>query len=208
MKTSYPQPPSSPKILIAYYTSTGFTERIAAEIAHVVDFACDVEKIIESRPRRGWLGYLRCVYESIRKKCPPIVPADVELSDYDLVIVGTPIWAHHPASPIRTFLRDHASEIREVAFFCTYGGAGESDAFDEMSQLCGSPPITSLAITDTQIGDGSYSERLNEFVARMEKKPTGTEESTSGEAPAVVHSQKIQSIQRKQLDPVRPHLKS
>ena len=140
----------------------------------------------------------------MRKKCPGILPLDVDVSAYDLVIIGTPVWAHHAASPLRTFLRDQRSKIRRTAFFCTFGGAGEAGAFDEMARVSGKRAIATLAVTDTQIGDGSYSEKLNEFVASIEREVPYAAEPGKENIPAILHSQKIQSIRQERLGQPKP----
>jgi menaquinone-dependent protoporphyrinogen IX oxidase len=57
------------------------------------------------------------------------------MGEYDLVLIGTPIWACTMASPVRSFLQEYKEKLPRVAFFCTMGGDDASDTFSEMEDL-------------------------------------------------------------------------
>jgi len=151
-----------PRILVVYFSRTGHTRRIAEEIARRCD--ADVEGIEEARSRRGFFGYLRSAREAYKKVAVEIQPLRYAPSSYDVVVLGTPVWAGHLSSPMRAFLRAHAAEIASCALFCTLGGSGAERTLAEMAELLGRPPLATLAVTEGELKRSSYSPKLDELV--------------------------------------------
>jgi flavodoxin len=146
-------------MLVVYYTRTGHTEHVANELSKLL--GADIETIEEEKDREGWLGFLRSGYEAWRGKEAPILPDHLELEKYDLVIIGTPVWAGHIASPTRSFINKHARECKAFAFFCTMGGNDPGAALDDLKDLCGGhTPIAMLSISARELRGDRYSRRL------------------------------------------------
>jgi len=60
-------------------------------------------------------------------KKPPLKPYTFNASAYDLIILGTPVWAGTPAPPIETFISEIEIKGKKIALFvCHGGGAGKS----------------------------------------------------------------------------------
>jgi hypothetical protein len=62
--------------------------------------------------------FLHALDAIIRRK-PPIVQARHEVRDYDVIILGSPVWAADMATPMRSFLAREKGRISQAAFFCT-----------------------------------------------------------------------------------------
>jgi len=152
--------------LVIFYSRSGYTKLIG----NAIEIAChaDVEHI-KNGTRRGLIGYLRSGYEAMNKKMPDIKPVEKNLSQYRLIVVGTPVWAGNIASPVRTFITQYRDQLKDVAFFCTMGGSGADKVFEDMEQLCGKPPLATLAVTDDEIKPGSYQKKLDGFVNSLIK---------------------------------------
>ena len=54
-------------------------------------------------------------------KAPAIKEMDIDISKYDPIYVGTPIWFSTFAPPARTFLQSYDLKGKTVALFCTHG---------------------------------------------------------------------------------------
>jgi hypothetical protein len=71
-------------------------------------------------------GFLQSAIEARKKARPPIrcQPA-LDLKGYDLVVIGFPVWAGNPASPVNSLLAS-MSDVRgkRFALFSTSGGTG------------------------------------------------------------------------------------
>jgi flavodoxin len=149
------------KTLIVFYSRSGTTRRIAEALSAALK--CDLEEITEPRRRTGLLGYMRSLLEASRKRPSTIAPKKHEVSSYDLVVIGTPVWAWSLSSPVRAYLMATAGQLPEVAFFCTLGASGSENAFAQMMAVVGKKPRAVCAITQGEVLSGSYSDRLSAF---------------------------------------------
>jgi flavodoxin len=150
------------RTLVVYFSRSGFTKGIAEEIAK--RHGADLEDIKDTRPRSGLWGYLRSAREAFRKTLIPIQPAAKDPAGYELVVLGTPVWAGNVSSPMRAYLAAQRGRFKQVAFFCTQGGSGAEKVFVDMSELCARRPIASLALNDRDIKQGRYSAELDRFL--------------------------------------------
>jgi flavodoxin len=149
--------------LVVYYSRTGITAKVAREIASQCGAAIDVVR--EERSRAGRLGIARSILDSVTHRRPAICPAEKDPSDYDTVILGTPVWAGHMSAPIRSYLERYRDRLRRVGLFCTMGGADGQHALDEMAALAGKRPFAALALTDVDIQQGNHVGRLDALTA-------------------------------------------
>jgi flavodoxin len=153
------------KALIIFYSKTGNTRRIAEAIAALGNWP--TAEIHDVTSRRGAWGNMRCALESVLRIKPRIEFDAPVLSSFDLVIIGTPVWAGHIASPVRSLLSMHRESLQRVAFFCTCGSTKPGTVFDQLSEASGKTPISMLAISDSDLKAGAYHAKLNEFVKAL-----------------------------------------
>jgi hypothetical protein len=64
--------------------------------------------------------------------------------------------------------------LPDVAFFCTFGGAGSASAFTQMQGIAGKTPRALCAITAGEVSSGSYRECVSEFAKALEPSPSAT----------------------------------
>lgn len=154
------------KTLVVHYSVSGHTRQIAHEIAE--QCGADQDEIREAQPREGPLAYLRLAWQAMRRAAASILPAAKDPGDYDLVVIGTPIWMHALTPPVRAYVRQNAARLKRVAFFCTEGGKGDQKAFDEMSQICGKSPQATLVVKEKDLLPSTVHARpLREFVTQL-----------------------------------------
>ena len=154
--------------LVVYFSRTGNTKGVAEAIA--TELGADIEQIEESAKRTGFFGYLQSVRESVFKKAAPIQAINSDLSHYNLIIIGSPVWCWSLTSPVRSFLVDHSSDFKSVAFFCTEGGKGGQGVFEEMAKLCGKTPQSTLEVTESDIRNGEDKLKLKTFVQTLSQR--------------------------------------
>jgi flavodoxin len=155
------------KILVVYYSRTGHARRIAQELA--ARCGADLEGIHDPTKRAGVFGFLRCAIEAIREKLAPIAPATTDVGSYDLVVLGTPVWASHVSSPMRSFVRAHTAELKRIAVFCTQGGNGGPKVLAEIAALCGKEAVATLVLNEADIEKKRYAAQLEGFAAAIAK---------------------------------------
>ena len=151
------------RILVVYYSRSGHTEFVARQLA--ARCHAELERIQDRSPRQGVVGYLRSSLEAVLGLRPGIERGHRRPGDYDLVIVGTPVWFWGVASPVRTWVHRHRAELNNVAVFCTCGGSGHAKALDDLEALCGHPALARLALTERAVPQCQRDPALSEAAA-------------------------------------------
>lgn len=131
-------------ILVTYYSKTGNTRKVAEEISRVL--GGDLDEIKDSK---NWEGPSRILSGSLSAllKRKTEISTGKDPSGYDLVVVGTPVWAGRPAPAVRTYLSKN--KLNKVAFFCTCG-SHPAKTFDVMEELS-SRPLAKLSIKEREL---------------------------------------------------------
>ena len=153
------------KILVVYYSRTGTTKKVAETIAS--DLKCDSEEIIDTKNRSGFWGYLKSGRDAMKKRLTILEPIKKNPASYDLVVIGTPIWAWAVSAPVRTYIVQNADKFKKVAFFCTMGGSGDIKAFKEMESISGKTAIASLGLRQSDVKNDSYKGKVDKFIEEI-----------------------------------------
>lgn len=88
---------------VIYYSYTGVTRRIAEGIRAAS--GCDLIEVRTKTPYSSFTAYTTGVLRSRRSACDPIEPGEIDVSGYDLLIIGTPVWAWKPSPAINAAVR-------------------------------------------------------------------------------------------------------
>ena len=121
----------APKILVTYYSQTSNTKAVAEEIAKKL--GADIEEIVAVNP---YDGDFNATIERGRQELeqgilPEIKPIAADISKYDVVFIGFPVWFGTYAPPISTFLENADLSGKKIVPFCTFGSGGlESSTAD------------------------------------------------------------------------------
>lgn len=108
-------------MLIVYFSHTGNTRTIAGYIHDTVK-----SDLVEIQTTDTYTDDYDTLLAQIREEvasgyCPPLTTNIENLSSYDVIFIGYPIWVETAAPPIRTFLTTHDLAGRTVVPFCTSG---------------------------------------------------------------------------------------
>lgn len=111
------------KILVAYFSATNNTKRVAEEIAQAT--GADIYRIeaaqgYSANPYDDKDLIQKEAYENLRPEVKAPLPAS-EMAKYDVIFVGSPIWWHQPAMVVCTFLESYDLSGKTVVPFFTYG---------------------------------------------------------------------------------------
>lgn len=123
------------KKLVVFFSYTGNTKKIAESIQKKLN--CD---ILEIKPVKPYSTDYKTVVDEEQnnessKKKPEIQSIDKDLSQYDEIIVGSPIWWYTIAPVIRTFLSENDLKGKIIKPFATNAGwLGRT--FQEIEKLC------------------------------------------------------------------------
>ena len=121
------------KVLVVYYSRTGNTQLVAEIIA--LALKAEVRRIEEGKERKGFISaYLFGGYSAIREKCSDIKPMDFNLEGYDLIFLGSPVWALKPAPAVNAFVSKANFKNKKVVLFFTMGGTNYKKAADILTK--------------------------------------------------------------------------
>ncbi len=154
------------RTLIVYYSRTGHTKQAALELAVQLD--ADVAEIRCPRYRKGSLRYLLAGYDSVQGRLPNIeIPPELN-ADYDLVVIGTPIWTSHPSLPIRALLTAKPDLPARVALLLVHGDHSPPQrAVEEIGALLPVPLEASLVLKSKDIKKQGPMLLVKPFAAQL-----------------------------------------
>ncbi len=153
------------KHLVVFYSRTGTTKKVAESIAK--NLKCDIEEIFDIKKRKGALGYLSAGKDGTFKRLTKIKELKKNISSYDIVVIGSPVWSFNLSSPIRTFISENRYKLKKAAFFITKGGSEGKKIFDEMEKISGKTPIAVFEITTKEVVNNRYDGKVKEFVDKI-----------------------------------------
>ena len=121
--------------IIVYFSYTGHTKMIEESIKKKLQ--CDILEIKPEKPYSR--DYELVVSEeqnnSSSNKTPEIENINIDLSKYDEIIIGTPVWWYTIAPVIRTFLKQNDLSNKKIIPFATNAG-WLGHTFQEIKDLC------------------------------------------------------------------------
>lgn len=124
------------KKLVAYFSASGVTKKVAEMISEVSGY-----ELYEIKPKQAYtkadLNWMdknsRSSVEMKDKKFrPEIITKDIEMSDYDEIILGFPIWWYVAPTIINTFLEVYDFLGKKITLFATSGGSGFGNTVSEL----------------------------------------------------------------------------
>lgn len=146
------------KVLVVFYSRTGNTAYVARKIAEELQNFSGHEVVTErieelkgEEGRKKIMGYLTSGFEAMKKKKSEILRPKHDPADFDLTIVGAPVWAWNVPPAIRSYCSRFLSGASRVSFFCTMGGSGDRRSFTEMEKLSGKSGRTLMSLREKDI---------------------------------------------------------
>lgn len=128
------------KVLVAYFSASGVTARAAREIAAATggELFEIAPALPYSRADLDWTDKnSRSSVEMNDEGCRPAMKsAPPDLSGFDRIFIGFPIWWYVEPRIVDTFLESLDLEGKEVVAFATSGGSGIAGAERRMKALC------------------------------------------------------------------------
>jgi len=123
------------RALIAYYTRSGNTEKVGRTIGDILTsygVKVDYEKI---RPLKQY-NYFKSGLMAFLRREVPILNTNLDVREYDIVIIGTPVWVSNPAPPVNSYLSDvEGTHGKKIAVFATMVAAGGKKVIRRISDI-------------------------------------------------------------------------
>lgn len=155
--------------LVVYYSRTGNTRFVANKIAD--HFGSDIEEIRDKRNRSGKFGFLRSGFEAIIGGKTEIEQCNLSPVDYDLVILGSPVWARNLPPAIRTFLKKYDLSNKKIALFNTNESDESQNNFETMKELAGkSDTVGELVVSKVSTNKDNIENKVIEWCKKIEDR--------------------------------------
>ncbi len=139
-QSSEPQPEDNgKKVLVAYFSATGTTKALAEYAADAVNG--DLYEIVPQEPYTSAdLDYgdknSRSTKEMDDQSCRPAINGSVsDMSQYDIVFIGYPIWWGEAPRIVSTFMESYDFSGKTIVPFCTSGGSGIGSSAKNLHSL-------------------------------------------------------------------------
>ena len=135
------------KTLVAYFSASGTTERVARELAAAIgaDLFEIAPQVPYTRADLNWQDKKsRTTIEMNDEACRPAIAGTVANMDaYDVVFVGFPVWWYVEPRIIDTFLEGYDFAGKTIVPFATSGGSGLGQAPKRMQKLAPGSKVVS-----------------------------------------------------------------
>jgi len=111
------------KTAVVYYSFEGHTEELAKKIAD--ELKADIFKLepVKDIKTHGFFKYIIGGFRAIRDNSPQLKNINPDTEKYDLIVLGSPVWAGKCAPAVNTFIFQNNLEGKNIALFCSNRGA-------------------------------------------------------------------------------------
>ena len=132
------------KTLVVYYSRTDRTRFIAEKIAATLE--ATLEEVVDQKKRFGMTAFMKASMDAMMARETKITDPKERIDQYDLIVIGTPVWFTRPTPAIRTYLKQNNLTGKRVALFCTNEGNGAEKALEKMKELLPNSRLTETLI--------------------------------------------------------------
>lgn len=152
--------------LIVYYSRTGNTEKIAEILKEKLE--CDIEKISDNNTYKGAIGFLKGGFNAVTGRGCEINHSEKNPEDYDLVILGGPVWAGTVAAPMNTYIMENRDKFKsKLACFVTAKSGGYEETIADISKRSNKSLTASMYLLESELENPS--EKINTFIDKVTK---------------------------------------
>lgn len=147
------------KKLVAYFSASGNTKEAAEIIAKAAGAdICEITpKVRYTKADLNWMDKKsRSSVESNNKSFrPEIIKNDIDMGQYDELIIGFPIWWYVAPTIVNTFLEAYDFAGKKIVLFATSGGSGFGNTVKELQ-----PSAPDAVITEGKLLNGMSKQEI------------------------------------------------
>ena len=156
-------------ILVAYFSASGVTAKVAGKLASALE-ANTYEIKPEVKYTKADLNWMNkksrsSVEMNDKSFRPAIITGDVDVSGYDTIYLGFPIWWYVAPTIINTFLEAYDFSGKKIILFATAGSSGFGNTAAELK-----PSAPNADIIETDVLTGIITEaKVKKLIERIQK---------------------------------------
>lgn len=135
------------KTAIVYYSMSGNTEQTAEKIAERIGAQLIRIDPVKEYPSKGFRKFLWGGKSAVMGDTPKLQPYRFD-GNCDRIIFGTPVWASSMTPPIRSFIKENLTALKDkrIAVFVCCSGGGAEKAIARLKDLLGVDSLESEMI--------------------------------------------------------------
>lgn len=144
--------------LVAYFSASGVTAKVAEKLASAV--GADIYEIKPevkyTKADLNWMNKKSRSSVEMNDKSfrPAIVTGDIDVTGYDTIYLGFPIWWYVAPTVVNTFLEAYDFEGKNIILFATAGSSGFGDTLAELQ-----PSAPGAEFVETSVLRGIITEK-------------------------------------------------
>ena len=126
-----------PRVLVAYFSmQDGNTGDVARAIVDAS--GGDIYRIMvaEPYPSEDKVRQELLTQQIEQNILPALAEPAPNFSEYDIIFLGSPVWANHLSQPVKSFLHKYDLTGKKVIPFVSHGGGGRGRAFSDVAAMC------------------------------------------------------------------------
>lgn len=156
------------KALVAYFSATETTRGLAERLAGAID-----AELFRIKPKQEYTEQdldwtkktSRSSIEMADKNTRPAIASKIkDISEYDVIFLGFPIWWYREPSIIDTFIESYDLAGTTIVPFATSGGSGIGDADENIRKLSPMAKIEKGKKFDTSVSDAELKKWAKKFI--------------------------------------------
>ena len=129
---------------IVYYSMHGNVRYVSEKVAK--ELGADLIELVpvKAYPDKGAMQFIWGGSAVTFKKKPELEPYTFNASDYDLVIIGTPVWASNFTPPLRTFFENNDLTGKKIAVIATSAGGDSAKCVEAVKAAAGADSLAAV----------------------------------------------------------------
>ena len=155
------------KILVVFYSKSGHTKKVAENLAK--SLKADMDEIVDLKDRSGIKSCILGGRDGMKGSLTEI-KTKKNPANYDLVILGTPIWAGNSTPAARTYVTKFKNKIKKLVIFVTADNSGPEKTVEVIEEIWGKKvEIFEGWITEDFKENEKYREKATKFLEKIKE---------------------------------------
>jgi flavodoxin len=122
------------KALVVYFSFEGNTKLVAKKISETINADLVELKTSKVYPKEGIGKFFWGGKSVIFGEKPELINQPIDMNPYDVIIIGTPIWAGTFAPPIKSLISQYSIQGKKIGMFACHGGGGAAKCFEKLKK--------------------------------------------------------------------------
>lgn len=156
------------KTAVVYYSYSGNCRYVADKIARQINADLIGLETVDSYPDKRAKNFYFGGKSALMGETPKLKPYEFKASDYDLIIIGLPVWAASITPPINTFLKENNLKGKKIAGYACCSIGGTERVLNKLESELGTKLVARLGLKDPKDRQSAGNdEKINEFCKKL-----------------------------------------